>query len=100
MIFDAEFSVFPCARRDEKRASSHVDHASHQHRVCQFCGVREVTELIAPIPLVSSRTFHCMACGPSRYVKYNGFRLVIFDRPLYFFQRFSTCGSIDVCVIV
>jgi hypothetical protein len=28
-----------------------------------------------------------MVCGPSRYVNYNGFRLVIFDSPPTFFLR-------------
>jgi hypothetical protein len=36
----------------------------------------------SPVLFLSIAVRAC--CGPSRYVKYNGFRLVIFDNPLRF----------------
>jgi hypothetical protein len=40
--------------------------------------------LIAPSPLGFFERLYCMVRGPSRYVKYNGFRVVIFDTPYVF----------------
>jgi hypothetical protein len=40
-----------------------------------------------PLPLALSKSVYCIARGPSRYVKYNGFGLVIFATP-YVFSRF------------
>jgi len=82
------FLFFYVQNLPKSELRAHVDYVHATFDMSILWGPRG-HRIDSPYPLVSPRTFHCIACGPSRYVNYNGFRLVIIDTPLRFFSAFE-----------